>query len=78
MSLASQAPAFGYRPRRATEDLKEIVEDHLEELLRVYDDRFAAEYGPMHPRVRDLFERYGMPRHVCEVSCNATYSQPAN
>ncbi len=58
MPFASRAPALGYRPRRATEDLKEIVEDDLEELLRVYDDRFAAQYGPMHPRVRDLFERY--------------------
>ena len=41
-----------------TNALKEIVEDHLEELLRVYDERFRLNYGPFHPRVKDLLERF--------------------
>lgn len=47
-----------YRPRPATDDLKDIVEDHLEELLEVYDQRFRRGYGPLHPRVRDLLESF--------------------
>ena len=50
--------ASGYRPRAASNPLKEILEDGLEELLRVYDERFRALYGPLHPRVRELFKRY--------------------
>ena len=57
MSQAAPAAAV-YRPRSHTNALKEIVEDHLEEFLHVYDDRFRATYGPMHPRVRDLLEAY--------------------
>ena len=51
-------PAPGYRPRSSTNALKEIVEDHLEELLHVYDERFRSNYGPFHPRVKDLLERF--------------------
>ena len=51
-------PAPGYRPRSSTNALKEIVEDHLEELLRVYDERFRLNYGPFHPQVKDLLERF--------------------
>ena len=47
-----------YRPRSATNPLKEIVENHLEELLRVYDQRFRDTYGPMHPRVKDSLEAF--------------------
>jgi hypothetical protein len=47
-----------YRPRPASNSLKEILEDSLEELLRVYEERYRAIYGPLHPRVRELFERY--------------------
>ena len=43
-----------YRPRAPTNPLKEIVEDHLEELLEVYDERFFSTYGPLHPRVGEL------------------------
>mgnify|MGYP003710157563 CR=1 FL=1 len=53
---ASHQP--GYRPRPWTNPLKEIVEDHLEEPLRVYDARFRSTYGPFHPRVNDLLERF--------------------
>ena len=45
-------------PRAASNTLKLIVEEHLEELRGVYDDRFRKIYGPLHPRVLDLFERF--------------------
>ena len=47
-----------YRPRSPTNLLKEIVEDHLEELTQNYDERLLGTYGPLHPRVRELFERF--------------------
>jgi hypothetical protein len=44
--LPSPAPALltGYRPRAPANDLKEIVEDAMEEILRVWDDRFRDTY----------------------------------
>ena len=57
MPLPLREAVSGYRPRPASNPLKEILEDHLEELLRVYDERFRPLYGPLHPRVRELFER---------------------
>ena len=56
--MSHAAPARGYRPRSNTNALKAIVEEHLEEFLQVYDERFRTTYGPMHPRVRDLLEAY--------------------
>ena len=47
-----------YVPRSPSNTLKQIVEDHLEDLKRVYDDRFAKTYGPLSPRVIELFERF--------------------
>jgi hypothetical protein len=47
-----------YRPRSATNDLKEIVEDSIEELFRVWDDRFRERYGSLPARVRTLLERF--------------------
>jgi len=58
MAAALSAPAGGYRARSYHNDLKDIVEDHLEELVRVYDERFRSTYGPLHPRVKDLLERF--------------------
>ena len=52
------AAARYYRPRSYTNDLKEIVEDHLDELVRVWDERFGSDHGPLHPRVKDLLERF--------------------
>ena len=54
-------PAEGpvrYRPRSASNALKEIVEDGLDELLASWDDRFAKEHGPLHSRVKKLFESF--------------------
>jgi hypothetical protein len=47
-----------YRPRSASNALKEIVEDSLEELLRSWEARFAKDHGPLHPRVKKLFESF--------------------
>ena len=54
-------PAEGtprYRPRSASNALKDIVEDSLEELLSSWEERFAKEYGPLHPRVKKLLESF--------------------
>jgi len=54
-------PAAGttrYRPRSASNPLKEIVEDSLGDLLASWDDRFASEHGPLHSRVKKLFEAF--------------------
>ena len=48
----------GYRPRPPTNQLKEIVDDSLEELFRVWDDRFQESFGPLPARVRELCERF--------------------
>jgi ribosomal protein S27E len=56
----------GYRPRAATNALKELVEDKLEELFRAWDERFRKGHGPLHGRLRKLFDEYlkcGDPHH---------------
>lgn len=50
------APTRGYRPRASSNPLKSIVEDSLEDLLRLWDERFRERYGPLRPRVRGLLE----------------------
>ena len=56
-SQAAAAAAL-YRPRPASNQLKEIVENSIEELFRVWDDRFRESYGPLPARVRKLLERF--------------------
>jgi hypothetical protein len=58
MSSAAPAPSQAYRPKSSTNVLKEIVEDYLETLLNVYEERFAAKFGPMERRVREQFEAF--------------------
>ena len=58
MPSTAPDPCPRYRPRPPTNPLKEIVEDHVEEMLEVYDERFFSTYGPLHPRVRELFESF--------------------
>jgi hypothetical protein len=58
MAATATVPCPGYHPRSAVNPLKEIVNDHLEELLRVYDDKFRDTYGPLHPRIKELFETF--------------------
>jgi hypothetical protein len=58
MPQTPAAAAALYRPRPAHNQLKEIVEDSLEELSRVWDDRFQEKYGALPARVRRLLERF--------------------
>lgn len=48
-----------YQPRKPKESpLWRFVEQHLEEFLRVYDDRFAPSYGPLRASVRHGLEAF--------------------
>ena len=58
MPPAPAAAAAGYRPRPAQNQLKEIVEEKLEALLRHGDERFRDTYGPLHRRVRTVREDF--------------------
>ena len=35
------------------------MEDNLVELFRTWEDRFRKDHGPLHPRLEELFERFG-------------------
>ena len=60
-----------------------LVSQHVDEFLRVYDERFAQEHGPLRPvveRVLRGFIRCGIPRHgfarvLCDT-CRVTYAVP--
>ena len=52
------AAAPCYRPRPASNQLKEIVEDCMEELFQVWDDRWRESYGPLPARVQELLARF--------------------
>ena len=56
--MTQAAAQASYQPRSATNELKEIVEDHYEELFNVWDAQFYKDLGPLHPRLKDLFERF--------------------
>jgi len=48
-----------YRPRRARESpLFRLVEQHLEEFLRVYPERFAKQHGPLRPVVERVLRGF--------------------
>jgi hypothetical protein len=73
-----------YKPRRPRDSpLFRLVEQHIEEFLRVYPERFAKEHGPLRPvveRVLREFIRCGIPEHgfgraYCDA-CRATYVVP--
>ena len=75
-----------YKPRRARESpLFRLVEQHLEDLLRVWPDRFARQHGPLRPvveRVLRGFMRCGLVEHgfarlwcpTCRTSVLCPYS----
>jgi hypothetical protein len=60
-----------------------LVSQHVDEFLRVYDERFAKEHGPLRPAVERVlrgFIRCGIPRHgfarvLCDT-CRVTYAVP--
>ena len=56
--MTQTAAQAGYQPRSATNQLKEIVEDHMEELFQVWDARLRESFGPLPARVRTLLERF--------------------
>ena len=58
LPLPHAATQGRYRPRAATNALKEIVADAFEDLFSCWDERFRNDYGPLHPRVRDLLESF--------------------
>ena len=48
-----------YRPRRVRESpLFRLVEQHLEELLRVWSERFARVHGPLRPVVERVLRGF--------------------
>ncbi len=47
-----------YAPRPAANVLKRIVDEHLEDLKLIHEERFARTHGPLSSRVIDLFERF--------------------
>ena len=73
-----------YRPRRARESpLFRLVEQHLEEFLRVYEERFAKGHGPLRPVVERVLRGFlkcgilspvGRPRPSarCRLRADAT------
>jgi hypothetical protein len=58
MPASAAAPRSGYRPRSASNPLKEIVEDGMEDLFRLWDDRFLEDHGPLHRRLRGQLEAF--------------------
>ena len=73
--------AVTYRPRNArASPLYQLVQDHFEKLRPVYDERFAATYGPWQERwqaVAENFLRCGDPHfgfaRVWCFTCKHTY-----
>ena len=70
-----------YRPRNPRDSpLYRLVEDHAEELRRVYDERFASTYGPWQPHWTQILEKfrrcgdlhYGFARVYCRT-CRHTF-----
>ena len=73
-----------YRPRQARETpLFRLVEQHLEEFLRVYPERFAKAHGPLRPVVERVLRGFlkcgivshGFARAWCET-CRLSYLIP--
>ena len=56
-----------YRPRRPKETpLYRLVSQHIEEFLRIYDERFARRHGPLRPVVERTLREFltcGLPQH---------------
>ena len=73
-SKASAADAPVYRPRKPeASPLWQLVTHHAGAFLDVYDDRYAARYGPLRavvPRALESFQRCGVLAHgFARVRC---------
>ena len=55
------SPIYGPRNPQVSQ-YYQCVEDHFETLERVYDERFAKQYGFFRPYVRKVIYRYPWPR----------------
>ena len=73
-----------YRPRRPRESpLFRLVEQHIEEFLRAYPERFAKQHGPLRPVVERVLRAFlecgdvahGFARAWCET-CRLSYLIP--
>jgi hypothetical protein len=73
-----------YRPRRPKESpLFRLVSQHVEEFLRVYEERFSKKHGPLRPVVERVLREFltcGLPEHgfaraYCE-KCRSSYIVP--
>ena len=63
-----------YRPRRAREcPLFRLVEQHLEELLRVWPARFAKAHGPLRPVVERVLRAFLECGEVSRGFASCTY-----
>ena len=59
----------GYVPRSRSNALKDIVEDHYEELLRVYDEKFRSTYVAVAPEdQRSPREFHSLRRSALRIS----------
>jgi len=64
-----------YRPRRARESpLFRLVEQHLEEFLRVYPERFAKQHGPLRPVVERVLRGFLTRGLACYIATEAADS----
>jgi hypothetical protein len=56
-----------YRPRQAKRTpLFRLVSQHIDEFVRVYDERFARRHGPLRPVVERVVRELltcGLPEH---------------
>jgi hypothetical protein len=73
-----------YRPRRPRESpLFRLVEQHIEEFLHAYQERFAMAHGPLRPVVERVLRgflkcglaEHGFARAFCET-CRTNYLIP--
>jgi Transposase zinc-binding domain len=52
-------PSAVYHPRNPRDTaLYAVIEDHLEEFIRVYDERYQKEFGFWRPVIQEVMEKY--------------------
>jgi hypothetical protein len=54
-----------YKPRRPRDSpLFRLVKEHIEEFLRIYDERFAPRHGPLRPVVARTLREFLTERQI--------------
>lgn len=52
-------PSAVYHPRNPRDTaLYAVIEDHLEEFIRVYDEKYQKEFGFWRPVIQEVMEKY--------------------